>query len=164
MAGGTSCRALKLGTIGVVQVAELCRLQFSDARDYVCYVISGVVKISVALVLYRLEIRLSVRIVLIADMVICAVWTVVVTLILGLGCTTFSPYELNDSVCEASDYAQESSYVIFNTLHVLIPVFMLWGVQVNGNLKWAVIALFGVGMLYVLLPLLITILRPGRDP
>lgn len=123
------------------------RHQYYDAKNYICYVISGVVKISVALVLYRLDTRLFIRITLIADMVICATWTVVVTLIIGLGCTASSPYVLSESVCEASNYAQESSYVIFNVLHVLIPVVILWGVQINGNLKWAVIALFSVGLL-----------------
>lgn len=118
-----------------------------DNKNYVCYVISGVVKISVALVLYRLDTRPFIRITLIADMVICAVWTVVVTLIVGLGCTTHSPYVLSGSVCEASNYAQELSYVIFNVLHVIIPIFILWGVQINGNLKWAVVALFSVGLL-----------------
>lgn len=121
--------------------------QYYDNKNYVCYVISGVVKISVALVLYRLDTRLSIRITLIADMVICAMWTCVVTLIIGLGCTSHSPYILSESVCEASNYAQELSYVIFNVLHVIIPVFILWGVKINGNLKWAVIAVFSVGLL-----------------
>lgn len=118
-----------------------------DAKNDVCYVISGVVKISVALVLYRLDTRLFIRAILIADMVICSVWTVVVTLILGLGCTRTSPWQLNDSVCQASNYSQEASYVVFNTFHVLIPIVILWGVQIKGNLKWAVISLFAVGLL-----------------
>lgn len=87
------------------------------------------------------------HVLLITDMVICATWTVVVTLIVGLGCTWHSPYQLSMTVCESSNYAQELSYVIFNVLHVVIPVFILWGVQVRGNLKWAVIALFSFGLL-----------------
>lgn len=114
-----------------------------------CYVISGVVKISVALVLYRLDTRKAMRHLLIADMIICAIWTVIVTFILGLGCTGVSPpsMRLGASVCEATNYAQEASYVIFNVLHVVIPVFIVWGVQIQGNLKWAVVSLFGVGLL-----------------
>lgn len=109
--------------------------------------ISGVAKISVALVLYRLDQRLVIRATLILDMVVCAVWTVVVTLILGVGCTQNSPLALNDSVCQATNYAQEASYVIFNVLHVLIPIAIVWGVKISGNLKWAVVALFAVGLL-----------------
>lgn len=123
--------------------------QYQDAKNDVCYVISGVVKISVALVLYRLDTRMFIRCILIADMVICAIWTVVVTFVLGLGCTGNSPLNmrLGSSVCQASFYAQEASYVIFNGLHVIIPVVILWGVQVQGNLKWAVLSLFSVGFL-----------------
>lgn len=121
--------------------------QYTDNKNYVCYIISGVVKISVALVLYRLDTRLWMHILLIADMIICATWTAVVTLIIGLGCTWHSPYQLSESVCQSTNYAQEISYVIFNVLHVVIPVFILWGVQIRGNLKWAVIALFSFGLL-----------------
>lgn len=87
------------------------------------------------------------HVLLITDMIICATWTVVVTLIVGLGCTWHSPYTLSESVCQSSNIAQETSYVIFNVLHVIIPVFILWGVQIRGNLKWAVIALFSFGLL-----------------
>lgn len=109
--------------------------------------ISGVVKISVALVLYKLDTRLFIRGILIADMIICAIFTVVITLVIGLGCTESSPYELSVPVCQGANYAQEASYVVFNVLHVLIPIIILWGIQINGNLKWAVIALFSVGLL-----------------
>lgn len=112
-----------------------------------CYIISGVVKISVALVLYRLDQRQSIRITLIADMVFCAVWTVVVTLILGVGCMRNSPLSLSISVCQSTSYAQEASYVFFNVLHLVIPIIIVWGVQIRGNLKWAVILLFSMGLL-----------------
>ncbi|KAJ4388899.1 hypothetical protein N0V93_006360 [Gnomoniopsis smithogilvyi] len=143
-------------------------LLYVDNKNYVCYIISGVVKISVALVLYRLDTRLWMHILLIADMIICATWTVVVTLIIGLGCTTHSPYVLSESVCEGANYAQELSYVIFNVLHVIIPVFIVWGVQVRGNLRWAVIALFSVGLLAVVaavmkLKVYIEFYNPGPD-
>lgn len=100
-----------------------------------------------ALVLYRLDERLVMRAILVTDMAVCTVWTVVVTLILGLGCQSNSPWDLGDPVCRASNYAQEVSYVFFNVLHIIIPVVILWGVQIRGNLKWAVVSLFSVGIL-----------------
>lgn len=104
-------------------------------------------KISVALVLYRLDTRMPTRIILIIDMVVCSIWTVVVTLVLGLGCTENSPYTLSLSVCQSTMYAQEVSYIFFNVLHVIIPIAILWGIQIKDNLKWAVISLFAVGIL-----------------
>lgn len=125
-----------------------------------CYIISGTVKISVALVLYRLQdTRRAVRAVLLTDMAVCAVWTVVVTLLLALGCNTTTagilspppayapPLPLSASVCEATNYAQEASYVVFDVLHVIIPVAILWNVQLGRTLKWSIVALFGVGLL-----------------
>lgn len=100
-----------------------------------------------ALVLYRLDERLFMRAILITDMAVCTIWTVVVTLILGLGCQENSTWDLGESVCRATNYAQEASYVFFNVLHVLIPIVILWGVQIRGNLKWAVVCLFSVGIL-----------------
>lgn len=87
------------------------------------------------------------RFILIADMVVLTVWTIVVTVILGVGCTGNSPLQLGVSVCAATNYAQEASYVVFNVLHLIIPINMTWGVKVRGGLKWAVLALFSVGLL-----------------
>ncbi|KAF3771102.1 hypothetical protein M406DRAFT_326501 [Cryphonectria parasitica EP155] len=125
-------------------------IKYASAKNDVCYIISGTVKISVALVLYRLDSRLFIRVILITDMIICAIWTTVVTLILGVGCTGNSPLALDASVCEATNYAQEASYVVFNGAHVLIPIIILWGVHIHDNLKWAVVALFSVGLLAVI--------------
>lgn len=121
--------------------------QYHGAKNDVCYIISGTVKISVALVLYRLDSSPVTRAILIVDMVVCALWTVVVTLILGIGCTENSPLVLSEPVCQSTTYAQEISYVFFNVLHVVIPVVFLWGIQIKDNLKWTVIFLFSVGIL-----------------
>lgn len=113
-----------------------------------CYIISGTVKISVALVLYRLDSRRIIRAILIVDILVCSIWTVVVTLILALGCTGLSPpVPLSESVCKATNYSQEASYVIFDVLHVIIPIVILWNVQLSRTLKWSIVALFSVGLL-----------------
>lgn len=124
------------------------RIQYDSAKDDVCYIISGTVKISVALVLYRLDARRIIRAILITDIVICSIWTVVVTLILALGCTgNYIPVPLPEAVCRSTNYAQEASYVIFDVLHVIIPIAILWNVQLSRTLKWSIVALFSVGLL-----------------
>lgn len=87
------------------------------------------------------------RMIIVADIVVCTVWTIVVTVILGIGCTDNSPMRMRLATCGATNYAQEASYVVFNVLHLVIPINMTWGVKVRGGLKWAVIALFSVGLL-----------------
>lgn len=80
-------------------------------------------------------------------MIICSLWTIVVTLIIGLGCSSNSPMTLSVNVCQASNYAQEISYVLFDVLHVIIPIVILWNVQISKTMKWNIVALFGVGLL-----------------
>ncbi|PSR85768.1 hypothetical protein BD289DRAFT_433357 [Coniella lustricola] len=124
-----------------------CWKEFHTAKTIVCYIISGTVKISVALVLYRLDQRLFVRIILISDIVVCVVWTIISTLVLGLGCQLISPFDFGERVCEPTNYVQEAMYVVYNVAHVLIPIVILWGIKVTGNLKWVVISLFSIGLL-----------------
>lgn len=115
--------------------------------DDTCYIISGTVKVSVALVLYRLDPRRFVRVTLVADMITCCVWTVVAVLVLSLGCTDISPYSISDSVCRNTRYSQEASYVIFDVFHVLMAVVILWNVQISRFQKLSIVCLFAVGLL-----------------
>lgn len=111
--------------------------------------ISGVVKISVALVLYRLDSRPKVKTIIIIDIVTCTIWNVVTTLVLSLGCMRQSPYVISNKVCENTFYSQESSYVIYDVFHVLLPIYILWNVQISRALKVSVVCLFSVGLLLV---------------
>lgn len=109
--------------------------------------ISWTVKISVALVLYRLDSRPNVKLVIIIDIVTCTVWNIITTLVLSLGCMRQSPYVINNKVCENTFYSQESSYVIYDIFHVLLPIYILWNVQISKALKVSVVCLFSVGLL-----------------
>lgn len=109
--------------------------------------ISGTVKISVALVLYRLDSRKKVRTVIIIDIITCIVWNVITTIVLSVGCLVQSPHVINHTVCENMFYSQESSYVIYDVFHVLLPIYILWNVQISRALKFSVVGLFSVGLL-----------------
>lgn len=117
----------------------------------ICYIISATVKISVALVLYRLVERIygTIRWILIVDIAVCAMFNTATTLILALGCMAGTPYTFSDSVCENTNYAQEASYVIWDVFHVVLPVSILWNVQMGTMVKTGVVGLFSVGILYV---------------
>lgn len=117
----------------------------------VCYIISATVKISVALVLYRLVERVynTIRWILLIDIFTCAVFNTVTTIILALGCMEGTPYTFSEGVCENTNYAQEASYVIWDVFHVVIPVAILWNIQMGWMVKSGVLGLFSVGLLYV---------------
>ncbi|KUI63764.1 hypothetical protein VM1G_10480 [Cytospora mali] len=123
---------------------------YNVAMNDVCYIISGTVKVSVALVLYRLDTRRFIRVTLIADMIICCVWTIVATLVLGLGCLELSLYTFSNSVCQNTNYSQEAFYVIFDFFHVLLPIVILWKVQISKLQKLSIVCLFAVGLLAVI--------------
>lgn len=127
---------------------------YSVIMQEVCFIISGTVKISVALVIYRLvEHRPVLKAIVIAYVVGCIVWTLVSTVILSLGCTGtyISPYIFNGTLCENITYAQESSYVIFSVFLVAFPTALLWNTHIRHSHKAAVFLLFGLGLLYVTL-------------
>lgn len=113
----------------------------------VCYITSGIVKVSVALVLYRLDPRRLIRFTLIVDIIVCSMWTIVSTLVLSLGCMDQSPSAFSKPVCQNTKYAQEASYIIFDLFHVLLPIVILWKVQISRRQKWSIVCLFGVGLL-----------------
>lgn len=114
-----------------------------------CMVISGTVKISVALVLYRLlEHRQLLQALIVVDILIICVFTVVTTLILSLGCTgtTISPYVFPRATCERTWYAQESSYVLIVVFHVIFPAVLFWNVQIRNGAKFPIMILFSIGI------------------
>lgn len=117
----------------------------------VCYIISATVKISVALVLYRLVERVyrTIRWILVIDIITCAVFNIATTLVLALGCMAGTPYTFSNGVCKNTNYAQEASYVIWDVFHVVLPVFILWNIQMGWMIKIGVVGLFSVGLLSV---------------
>lgn len=124
--------------------------RWTAIMNVVCYVTSGTVKISVALVIYRLlDYRPVLRAMITADIILCFLWTFASTLVLSLGCTGthVSPYRFDDNVCHNTFYAQEASYIFFNAFHVVFPISIVWNVQIKGGQKASVIILFSLGLL-----------------
>lgn len=115
----------------------------------VCLVISGTVKISVALVLYRLDTRPLIRAIIIFDITTCCVWTIATTLLDSLFCWPGDPYygAIDAATCSNIAYARESFYIIYDVFHIILPVFILWKVQISRALKLSVIGLFSIGIL-----------------
>lgn len=117
----------------------------------VCFVISGTVKISVALVLYRLDTRALIRAVIVGDIVTCCILTLVTTLLVSLACIPGSLYQgaLDTTTCHNITYSRESLWIIYDVFHIILPIFILRNVQISRTLKLSVIGLFSIGILYV---------------
>lgn len=132
-------------------VCSFVCFQYNNAMNDVCYIISATVKISVALVLYRLVERVysTIRWIIVLDIIACAIFNIATTLVLALGCLAGTPYTFSNAVCENTNYAQEASYVIWDVFHVVLPVFILWNIQMGSMVKSGVVGLFGVGLLCV---------------
>lgn len=119
------------------------------AMNIVCLIISGTIKISVALVLYRLDSRPLLRAIIIFDIATCCVWTIATTLIRSLYCSDRGPYfgVIEWSTCTQIMIARESLYMIYDVFHVILSAFILWNVQISRGLKLSVIGLFSIGLL-----------------
>lgn len=115
----------------------------------VCLVISGTVKISVALVLYRLDTRPLIRAIIVFDIATCCVWTIATTLVFSLFCWQGDPYygAIDKTTCKNTGYGRESLYISYDVFHIILPVFILWKVQISRVLKLSVIGLFSIGLL-----------------
>jgi hypothetical protein len=115
----------------------------------VCYIISGTVKISVALVLYRLDGRKFIRAIILCDIITCSIWTLFTTITNSLICMSGSPYQgaLDGTTCRNVTYAGESLYIIYDVFHVMLPIFILRQVKISKGLKCSVIGLFSLGIL-----------------
>lgn len=122
-------------------------LLFSAVTCDICFVIAGTVKISVAVVIYRLlDYRPLLKAMVVADIIICCVWTVVYTLVLSLGCTaTRITQGIDNATCQQFMYAQEATYIAFSIIQVVFPVALLCGTRMRRRQKYAVIFLFSLG-------------------
>lgn len=149
---GLSLRSLHYGRFATAEASWYDETQASTyyfAMCVVCFIISGTVKISVALVLYRLDQGALIRAVIIGDIILCCIWTLFTTLIVSLACMPGSLYQgaIGTTTCHNITYARESIWIAYDVFHILLPIFILRNVQISRTLKCSVIGLFSLGIL-----------------
>lgn len=123
---------------------------FNGIRNVICFAISGMVRISVALCIYRLlDHRPGLKAIVLADIFLCALTTVVCNLILDLGCTAsaVSPFVFNSDLCERTIYSQEACFILFSLFNALFPIWLLWNTRIRPSQKLAVMVIFSLGLL-----------------
>ncbi|KAH9885936.1 integral membrane protein [Xylariomycetidae sp. FL2044] len=125
--------------------AELAK-QFYFANQLTLYISSGLVKIAVALVLFRLAVTRRMRRVLIVSMVVVALWTVIMTIFASWPCAKSGASNwAGSATCQKVGYFRTSSNIVIDYFYALLPVYMLWNVQMKRTIKALVILLLGMG-------------------
>ncbi|EHK21233.1 uncharacterized protein TRIVIDRAFT_152867 [Trichoderma virens Gv29-8] len=117
-------------------------------------------KISVALVLYRIATMAPlIRKTLIASMAILSIVSVVAIFIFGFQCRPLSvAWGVGTGTCLPGStianvaYAVSAADILFSWLYGLLPIYLLWSVQISMRTKIVVSILLGFGAVYHLPP------------
>lgn len=121
--------------------------EFYFATQLCCYISSGLVKLAVALVLVRLANTKVLRWSLYISMVICGIWTVVMTLFTSWLCASGGTSNYAGSqTCGVVGQFRTISNIFIDYFYALLPVWMLWKVQMSLRLKITAMFLLSLGI------------------
>lgn len=110
------------------------------------------VKVAVALVLYRLATTARNRIVLAASIVVVVIWTGVTTVFSSYICADNPNGATNfagSKMCSDVGYFRMISNIFIDYFFALYPIPMLWRANLQKGMKIIVCGLLGLGVLYV---------------
>ncbi|KAI5921295.1 hypothetical protein F4810DRAFT_679234 [Camillea tinctor] len=129
-------------------------LKFWTISQLTYVLTAGIVKIGVALILFRINVDKVIRNVLLVSMVVVFAVTAMFFLVLTLQCRPLSLLWgvgqgscINFEITVRTGIAFSAIDIVLNWLYSLIPIPMLWKVQIGPHLKIAVLGLFGIGVL-----------------
>lgn len=113
----------------------------------------GIIKIAVGLILLRINVNKIIKYILIVSMTITGLFTTVIFFILVFQCRPLSlMWGVGQGTCidiETNLRAGMAFFIIdliFNWLYSLIPIPMLWKIQIDFRTKIGVLVLFGLGI------------------
>ncbi|KAI1771682.1 integral membrane protein [Hypoxylon cercidicola] len=120
--------------------------QFLFANQLSLYISAGLVKIAVALVLYRIASTKRLRWILIGSMVVVTIWTIVMTLFASWPCAQSGASNWAGSkACTQVGYFRTITNIFIDYFYALLPVIMLRKVHMNMRMKVSVMLLLGLG-------------------
>lgn len=124
--------------------------QFYWANQLVLYVSSGIVKIAVALVLYRLATTVRNQAILVTSICVVVVWTCITTIFSTDMCATTGAADYAGSaVCTGVGYFRMISNIFLDYFYALYPIPMLWRSTLSQRMKIIVCCLLGLGIMQV---------------
>ncbi|EXL54474.1 hypothetical protein FOCG_05341 [Fusarium oxysporum f. sp. radicis-lycopersici 26381] len=128
---------------------------FFTAAQIVCILTTGISKLAVGLVLFRLANGASMKIVrraLAFSMVIVSLWCLVTALIFGLQCRPLSvAWGVGEGSCLSTAFLGTSGFalsgmdVTISWFYALVPIYMLYRTQLRLKLNIMVMVLLGLG-------------------
>ncbi|OTB07370.1 hypothetical protein M426DRAFT_268647 [Hypoxylon sp. CI-4A] len=120
--------------------------RFLFANQLTLYISAGLVKIAVALVLYRLASTKRLRWVLLGSMGVVTVWTIVMTLFASWPCAqSGSSNWAGSKTCTQVGYFRTITNIFIDYFYALLPIYMLRKVKMGIRLKVSVLLLLGLG-------------------
>ncbi|KAI1092824.1 integral membrane protein [Rostrohypoxylon terebratum] len=120
--------------------------QFLFVNQLTLYISAGLVKLAVALVLYRLASTKQLRWVLIGSMVIVTIWTIVMTIFASWPCAqSGSSNWAGSKTCTQVGYFRTITNIFIDYFYALLPIYILKKVRMNTRLKISVMLLLGLG-------------------
>ncbi|KAI3331974.1 hypothetical protein HD806DRAFT_546218 [Xylariaceae sp. AK1471] len=121
--------------------------QYTYANQTTLYVAAGLVKLAVALVLFRISVARGVRWLLIGSMVVVGIWTVITVVFASWLCATNGTSNWAGSeTCTRVGYFRTISNIFIDYFYALLPVYILRGSQMKTRLKLIAIFLLGLGI------------------
>jgi len=123
-------------------------LQFTYADQTTLYISAGLVKVAVALVLFRISVSKGMRLLLLGSMVVVGVWTIITVIYASWLCATSgSSNWAGSETCSRVGYFRTISNIFIDYFYALIPIYILRGTKMKRKLKLIALFLLGLGIL-----------------
>ncbi|KAI1475759.1 hypothetical protein F4774DRAFT_271186 [Daldinia eschscholtzii] len=120
--------------------------KFLFANQLSLYISAGLVKIAVALVLYRLSSTKKLRWLLIGSMAVVTTWTIVMTIFASWPCAQGGASNWAGSkTCTEIGYFRTITNIFIDYFYALLPIYILRNVHMSTRLKVSVLLLLGLG-------------------
>lgn len=117
-------------------------------NQYALYISSGLIKMAVALVLYRLADGLKAQVILVIAIIVMVLWTFITTIFaMGLCASTGSASYTGPAACAGIGYFRMISNIFIDYFFALFPIPMLWSATLSRRMKIIVCCLLGLGMM-----------------
>ncbi|KAF3764195.1 hypothetical protein M406DRAFT_71243 [Cryphonectria parasitica EP155] len=124
-------------------------MKFYWANQLMLYISSGLVKIAVALVLYRLACNLKNQAILVISIIVVIIWTFLTTIFSSDVCaeTTGATSYAGDQTCTDVGYFRMISNIVIDFFFALYPIPMLWNSTLSQRMKYIVCGLLSLGLI-----------------
>ncbi|KAI1817779.1 hypothetical protein GGS20DRAFT_454934 [Poronia punctata] len=125
--------------------AKVTRAIYADQTTL--YISAGLVKVAVALVLFRISVSKGVRWLLVGSMVVVGAWTVITVIYASWLCATSGTSNWAGSeTCRRVSYFRTISNIFIDYFYALLPIYILRGTQMKKRLKLIAMFLLGLGI------------------